>query len=287
MRKIAIIGTGNVGISAAKAVSESSDMELIAFVSRNKTVVGGFPNVAVVKSVKELSEKLDGAIICLPSELVEQTEKELLKNGIFTVDAFDIHEELDNMKERMEIFAKEGNATAIVGAGWEPGLDSIIRTLMLVAFPNSVPVTNFGPGMSMGHSVAARAAEGVKDAIAFTVPIGNGKHTRIVYAVPKSGVDRKQVEQNIKNNRYFERDECSVEFMDSIELLSNTNHRVEIESFDNAQKINFCMQIDNPTLTGRILCSAMRAVFKQNVGAYFMTEVPPVDLCENCRKNIL
>lgn len=287
MRKIAIIGTGNVGISAAKAVSESSDMELIAFVSRNKTVVGGFPNVAVVKSVKELSEKLDGAIICLPSELVEQTEKELLKNGIFTVDAFDIHEELDNMKERMEIFAKEGNATAIVGAGWDPGLDSIIRTLMLAAFPNSVPVTNFGPGMSMGHSVAARAAEGVKDAIAFTVPIGNGKHTRIVYAVPKSGVDRKQVEQNIKNNRYFERDECSVEFMDSIELLSNTNHRVEIESFDNAQKINFCMQIDNPTLTGRILCSAMRAVFKQNVGAYFMTEVPPVDLCENCRKNIL
>lgn len=287
MRKIAIIGTGNVGISAAKAVSESSDMELIAFVSRNKTVLGGFPNVAVVKSVKELSEKLDGAIICLPSELVEQTEKELLKNGIFTVDAFDIHEELDNMKERMEIFAKEGNATAIVGAGWDPGLDSIIRTLMLAAFPNSVPVTNFGPGMSMGHSVAARAAEGVKDAIAFTVPIGNGKHTRIVYAVPKSGVDRKQVEQNIKNNRYFERDECSVEFMDSIELLSNTNHRVEIESFDNAQKINFCMQIDNPTLTGRILCSAMRAVFKQNVGAYFMTEVPPVDLCENCRKNIL
>lgn len=287
MRKIAIIGTGNVGISAAKAVSESSDMELIAFVSRNKTVLGGFPNVAVVKSVKELSEKLDGAIICLPSELVEQTEKELLKNGIFTVDAFDIHEELDNMKERMEIFAKEGNATAIVGAGWDPGLDSIIRTLMLAAFPNSVPVTNFGPGMSMGHSVAARAAEGVKDAIAFTVPIGNGKHTRIVYAVPKSGVDRKQVEQNIKNNRYFERDECSVEFMDSIELLSNTNHRVEIESFDNAQKINFCMQIDNPTLTGGILCSAMRAAFKQNVGAYFMTEVPPVDLCGNCRKNIL
>lgn len=287
MRKIAIIGTGNVGISAAKAVSESSDMELIAFVSRNKTVVGGFPNVAVVKSVKELSEKPDGAIICLPSELVEQTEKELLKNGIFAVDAFDIHEELDNMKERMEIFAKGGNATAIVGAGWDPGLDSIIRTLMLAAFPNSVPVTNFGPGMSMGHSGAARAAEGVKDAIAFTVPIGNEKYTRIVYAVPKSGVDRKQVEQNIKNNRYFERDECSVEFMDSIELLSNTNHRVEIESFDNAQKINFCMQIDNPTLTGRILCSAMRAAFKQNVGAYFMTEVPPVDLCENCRKNIL
>ncbi len=287
MRKIAIIGTGNVGISAAKAVSESSDMELVAFVSRNKTAVKAFPNVRVVKNVDELSEKPDGAIVCLPSELVEKTEKELLEKGISTADAFDIHDELYKMKERIKISAEKGNSVAIIGAGWDPGLDSVIRALMLTAFPKSVPVTDFGPGMSMGHSVAARAVEGVKDAIAFTVPLGNGEHTRIVYTVLKSAADRKSVEENIKNGKYFEHDECSVEFVDSVELLFNTKHKVEIESIEDTQKINFCMRIDNPTVTGRILCSAMRAAFKQNVGAYFMTEVPLSCFCENCRKIIL
>ena len=54
MRKIAIIGTGNVGVAAAKAVLESSDMELCGFVRREEKTVPGFENVPVAKNVFEI-----------------------------------------------------------------------------------------------------------------------------------------------------------------------------------------------------------------------------------------
>ena len=42
MRKIAIIGAGNVGIAAAKALLESPDMELCGFIRRKSAPVPDF-----------------------------------------------------------------------------------------------------------------------------------------------------------------------------------------------------------------------------------------------------
>ena len=117
MRKIAIIGVGNVGIAAAKAVLESPDMELCGFIRRKTEAVSGFENIPVAKSVSELPEKPEGAIITVPSRLVEPIEKELLENGIYTADCFDIHEELLDMRQRLDVFAKTGNVSCIIGAG--------------------------------------------------------------------------------------------------------------------------------------------------------------------------
>ena len=194
MRKIAIIGAGNVGIAAAKALLESPDMELCGFIRRKAEPVSGFEDIPVAKSVFELPEKPEGAIITIPSRLVEPIEKELLENGIYTVDAFDIHEEIAAMRKRLSFFAKKGKASAIIGAGWDPGLDSAIRTLISAAFPQGKIYTNFGPGMSMGHSVAAKSIDGVLDAVSVTVPLGNGKHARKTYVVPEENADKQAVE---------------------------------------------------------------------------------------------
>ena len=86
MRKIAIIGAGNVGIAAAKALLESPDMELCGFIRRKAEPVSGFEDIPVAKSVFELPEKPYGAIITIPSRFVEPIEKECLEKGIYTVD---------------------------------------------------------------------------------------------------------------------------------------------------------------------------------------------------------
>ncbi len=162
MKKILVVGAGNVGKFAAKAIELSPDMELCAFLRREKIPVKGYENIPVITSLSELAEKPQGALLCLPSKLVEDTEKRLLEAGICTADAFDIHEELPNMRLRLGAAAKKGNAVAIIGAGWDPGLDSVIRTLMQAALPQGITYTNFGPGMSMGHSTALRAIPGPK-----------------------------------------------------------------------------------------------------------------------------
>ena len=280
MRKIAIIGAGNVGVAAAKAVLESSDTELCGFVRKKAEQVLGFENFPAAKSIFDLPEKPEGAIITVPSRLVESIEKELLENGIYTADCFDIHEELLDMRQRLDVFAKTGNVSCIIGAGWDPGLDSVIRTLMFSAFSKGKIYTNFGPGMSMGHSTAVKSIEGVLDAVSITSPLGKGKHARKIYVLPEENADKQAIEHEILSDKYFEHDECSVEFVDSVKPFFNTAHGVLIESNFGNRKIEFGMKIDNPTLTGKMLASAIRAAFLQKPGAYFMPEISPVDFCE-------
>ena len=282
MRKIAIIGAGNVGKAAAKAVLESSDMKLCGFVRRKAEFVSGVKNVSIAKSVFDLPEKPDGVIITVPSRFVELIEKELLETGIYTVDCFDIHEELSEMRKRLNVSAEKGNVSCVVGAGWDPGLDSVIRTLMSAAFPKGKIYTNFGPGMSMGHSAAVKSIDGALDAVSVTVPLGNGKHARKIYVLLEEKADKKAVEHAILSDKYFEHDQCSVEFVKDLSQFFNTKHGVFIENIFENQKIDFNMEIDNPTLTGSFLVSAMRAAFLQKPGAYLMPEIPPCNLfCGN------
>ncbi|MBR5872026.1 MAG: diaminopimelate dehydrogenase, partial [Oscillospiraceae bacterium] len=221
MRKIAIIGAGNVGVSAAKALFESCDMELCGFVRKNIKPVEGFEEIPVAESVFDLPKKPDGAIICVPSRFVDPIETELLINGIHTVDCFDIHEELLPLRKNLNAAAKMGNVSAIIGAGWDPGLDSVIRTLMVLPFSKGKTYTNFGPGMSMGHSAAAKSIDGIADAVSITIPLGNGNHRRKIYAVLKKNADKQAVEHAIITDGYFEHDECSVEFPNDISQFLN------------------------------------------------------------------
>ncbi len=282
MRKVAIVGAGNVGKAAAKAVLESPDMEFCGFVRRGGEIVPGFEKIPVAKSISDLPEKPDGVIITVPSRFVEQIEKEFLENGIYTVDAFDIHEELSEMRKRLNVSAEKGKVSCVVGAGWDPGLDSVIRTLMSAAFPKGKIHTNFGPGMSMGHSAAVKSIDGALDAVSITVPLGNGKHARKIYVVPEENADKQAVEHAILSDKYFEHDQCSVEFVKDLSQFFNTKHGVFIENIFENQKMDFSMKIDNPTLTGSFLVSAMRAAFLQKPGAYLMPEIPPCNLfCGN------
>jgi diaminopimelate dehydrogenase len=55
--------------------------------------------------------------------------------------------------------------------------------------PKGLTYTNFGPGMSMGHSVVAKSKAGVKNALSMTIPTGNGIHRRMVYIELQDGVN--------------------------------------------------------------------------------------------------
>ena len=142
--------------------------------------------------------------------------------------------------------------------------------------------TNFGPGMSMGHTVAVQAVDGVKAALSMTIPTGTGIHRRMVYVELKEGYDFSKVAQAIKSDDYFVHDETHVMQVECVDDLLDMGHGVNltrkgVSGKTQNQRFEFNMSINNPALTGQILVSAARASLVQQPGVYTMIEIPPID----------
>ena len=177
---------------------------------------------------------------------------------------------------------KAGKA-CIISAGWDPGTDSMVRAIVEACAPKGITYTNFGPGMSMGHSVAVKAIEGVADALSMTIPTGQGVHRRMVYVQVKPGYDFAKIAAAIKADPYFASDETHVNQVESVDALKDMGHGVNlirkgVSGKTQNQNFRFTMSINNPALTGQILVAAARAVLRQRPGCYTMIEIPPVDL---------
>ena len=159
MKKIraAVVGYGNIGKFAVEAIEAAADFELAGIVRRAgaENCPAEIACYEVVDSITKLKD-VDVAILATPTRSVEQYAKEILALGINTVDSFDIHSQIVPLRRSLGDAAKAGNAVAIISAGWDPGSDSVVRTLLQAIAPKGLSYTNFGPGMSMGHTVAVR-----------------------------------------------------------------------------------------------------------------------------------
>ncbi len=198
--RIAVIGYGNVGRFTVEAVNASTDMELAGVVRRKESLThtpSELTNIKVVSNIDELG-KVDVAILCGPSRSVPELAPAYLSKGIYTVDCFDIHTDIYDLHERLDKIAKDNKVASVTAAGWDPGSDSVVRTLMMAMAPKGLTYTNFGPGMSMGHSVVARSKKGVKNALSMTIPNGAGIHTRMVYVELEDGYTEEQIYNELK-----------------------------------------------------------------------------------------
>ncbi|MBG6037568.1 diaminopimelate dehydrogenase [Proteus cibarius] len=280
--KVAIVGYGNIGRFALEAVQAAQDFELVGVVRRDiNNVPEELQNITVTNDIKTLGD-VDVALLCSPTRAIKELAKSILSLGINTVDSFDVHSEIVSLKTELDDVAKKHDRVAVISAGWDPGSDSIVRTLMLAMAPKGITYTNFGPGMSMGHSVAAKAIEGVKDALSMTIPLGTGVHRRMVYVELEPGANFNQVEQAIKADSYFSFDETHVKQVDSVDSLKDVGHGVHmthkgVSGKTHNQLFEYSMRINNPALTSQFMVSAARASMKQRAGAYTVIEIPPVD----------
>ncbi|MBR4679125.1 MAG: diaminopimelate dehydrogenase [Bacteroidales bacterium] len=284
--KVAVVGYGNIGKYSLQAVKAASDMELAGVVRRKESVGKKSPELEGVKVVSDINElgKVDVAILAVPSREIPVTAKALVEKGISTVDSFDIHgKDILDLYKSLDAACKKSGAKAIISAGWDPGTDSLIRTVLLAMAPKGLTYTNFGPGMSMGHSVVARSKKGVKDALSMTIPLGTGVHRRDVYVQLEDGADFKAVENAIKTDSYFCHDDTHVHEVSCVNVLRDMGHGVLLErkgvsGETQNQRFQFTMQINNPALTGQVLASCARAVVKQQPGCYTLPQIAPYDL---------
>ena len=285
MEKIraAVVGYGNIGKYTVEALQAAGDFEIAGIVRRNAAdVPAELSGYTVVSSLKEL-DSVDVAILATPTRKVEEHALEALALGINTVDSFDIHTKIPALRASLAAAAKKAGKACIISAGWDPGTDSMVRAILEACAPKGITYTNFGPGMSMGHSVAVKSIEGVEDALSMTIPTGEGVHRRMVYVQVKSSYDFEKIAAAIKADPYFASDETHVNQVESVDALKDMGHGVNlirkgVSGKTQNQNFRFTMSINNPALTGQILVAAARAVLRQKPGCYTLIEIPPVDL---------
>jgi diaminopimelate dehydrogenase len=295
MKKIraAVVGYGNIGKFSVQALEAAPDFEIAGVVRRqgDKNKPQELAQYEVVDDIKKLKD-VDVAILATPTRSCPEYAKAITSMGINTVDSFDIHTSILDYRTEMMPINKETNTVSVISAGWDPGSDSIVRILMQSLAPKGLTYTNFGPGMSMGHSVCVKSKKGVKNALSMTIPLGEGIHRRMVYVELEDGASLEEVTAEIKADPYFSHDETHVFAVASVDDVQDMGHGVHlvrkgVSGKTQNQRFEFNMSINNPALTAQVLVNVARASMRLQPGCYTMPEIPVIDMLPGTREEIV
>ena len=295
MKKIraAVVGYGNIGRYTVESLEAAPDFEIAGVVRRqgDKDKPLELTPYEVVDDITKLKE-VDVAFLCTPTRSCPDYAERLVALGINTVDSFDIHTSILEYRTRQMENCKKAGRVSVIAAGWDPGSDSVVRVLLEALAPKGLTYTNFGPGMSMGHSVVARSKKGVKNALSMTIPLGEGIHRRMVYVELEDGYTVAQVEAELKADDYFAHDELHVFAVKSVDDVRDMGHGVHLNRKGTSgktpnQRMSFDMSINNPALTAQILVGVARASFRLAPGCYTLPEIPVIDLLPQSRDEVV
>lgn len=311
--KIGIYGYGNLGRGVELAVRRNEDMELFGvFTRRNPETVKTLTGAPVYPAAKaeDYAGEIDVMIICggSASDLPEMTP--MLAKSFNVVDSFDTHARVPEHFANVDREALRHGHTAIISAGWDPGLFSLARLYMNTVLPDGKDYTFWGRGVSQGHSDAIRRIPGVKDARQYTVPVEQAladvragknpelttrqKHTRECYVVAEEGADKALIEKQIREMpNYFADYDTTVTFITEEEMKRNHSElphggqviRCGDTGLDGGHRhvMEFSLRLDsNPEFTASVLAACARAVVRMNdrqiFGCKTLFDVPPADL---------
>ena len=295
MKKIraAVVGYGNIGHYAIEALEVAKDFEIAGIVRRqgDKDKPLELTPCEVVDDISKLKD-VDVAILAAPTRSCPDYAEKIVAMGINTVDSFDIHTSILEYRTKQMENCKKAEKVSVIAAGWDPGSDSVVRILMESLAPKGLSYTNFGPGMSMGHSVCVRGKEGVKNALSVTIPLGEGIHRRMVYVELEEGAKLEEVTKVIKADPYFSHDETHVFAVASVDDVRDMGHGVHlirkgVSGKTQNQHFEFNMSINNPALTAQVLVNCARATMRLAPGCYTMPEIPVIDYLPATREEVI
>lgn len=320
--RVGIMGYGNLGRGVECALKQAPDMELAAvFTRRNPDDVKILTEGVTVYKADEVEKfspvagaspetAIDVLIICGGSatDLPEQTPKYASLFNV--VDSFDTHARIPEHFEHVDAASTGAHTTAVISAGWDPGMFSITRLYSESILSVGATYTFWGKGVSQGHSDAVRRIEGVLDARQYTIPVEAAldavrsgsepelstreKHTREVFVVAEEGADKERITQEIVTMKnYFDEYDTTVHFIDAEEMArdhSGIPHggfvirsgRTGWEE-EHGHVIEYKLALDsNPEFTSSVLVAVARAAWKMSqdglYGCKTMFDIAPAYL---------
>lgn len=307
--RIGIAGYGNLGRGVEAAIGKNPDMTLVGvFTRRDPAQVQTLHETTRVHPIDALptrTDDIDVLILCGGSKSDLPAQGPELAALFNTVDSFDTHARIPEYFEAVDAPARAAGTTALISAGWDPGMFSINRVYGEALLPDGESYTFWGRGLSQGHSDAVRRVPGVAGAVQYTIPsdaamdaVRSGarpelstteKHTRECYVVLEEGADAAAVEQAIVTMPdYFADYRTTVNFISADELARDhggMGHggfviRSGSTGGGSSQVIEYGLTLEsNPEFTASVLVAYARAVARLNAqgrtGAVTVFDVPP------------
>jgi diaminopimelate dehydrogenase len=305
--RIGIYGYGNIARSVEKAIAKADDMTLEAiFTRRDPSDVITSSGIKAVSAdrVLEYKEKIDVMLLCGGSATDLPKQGPEMAKHFNVVDTFDTHAKIPEYLKEVNASASANKKTAVISAGWDPGLFSMMKSVFDSAMPDGATNVFWGPGVSQGHSDAVRRVPGVTGAVQYTVPAENilnaakdgfgteyttkQRHRRICFVTVKKSADKKTIERAIREMPdYFADYDTEVNFISEDELKREhsrmphggyviRNGRKEAEGHQMEFSIRFG---SNPDFTASIMAAYARAAFRlygeKDYGAKTVLDIPP------------
>ncbi len=308
--RVGIYTYGNLGRGCELAVRAEEDMELVAVFTRRppESVVTVYESTRVlpVSDALMYENEIDVLLICGGSASDLPTMSLRLAEHFNIVDSFDTHACVEEHFRACNTAAVRSGHTALISAGWDPGIFSLIR--MLFSSLGAECHTFWGEGVSQGHSEAIRRIKGVAAAVEYTVPNESAvktvrcgesvdkyaMHRRICYVTPEEGADTALIRDKIINMpEYFFGYETEVHFISMREMTENHGKmphggRVIVSGAsgllcENPYSAEFSIKLSsNPEFTAKLLVAYARAVYKMSLradfGAKTVLDIPLSDI---------
>ncbi|WP_298037599.1 diaminopimelate dehydrogenase [uncultured Microbacterium sp.] len=307
--RIGIVGYGNLGRGVEAAIERSEDMTLVGVYTRRdpSDVATRGSDVAVhrMEALDEASEDIDVLILCGGSKNDLPVQSPALAARFNLVDSFDTHARIPEHFAAVDATARPAGTTALISAGWDPGMFSLNRVFGEALLPDGDTYTFWGRGLSQGHSDAIRRVAGVAGGVQYTLPSEDAvaavrrgdrpelttrqKHTRECFVVLAEGADPAVVREAIVTMPdYFADYDTTITFISAEELARDhaaMPHggfviRSGVTGDGATQTIEYGLTLgSNPEFTASVLVAYARAVHRMNadgqVGARTVYDVAP------------
>ena len=311
MIRLGICGYGNLGRGVELAVRQNPDFQLVAVFTRrtpeNVKILTEGAVVLPISDIQSYTDKIDVLILCGGSATDLPVQGPEYAKYFNIVDSFDTHAHIPEHFRDVNEAALASGHTAVISAGWDPGMFSLNRVYADSILPDGKAYTFWGKGVSQGHSDAIRRIPGVKDARQYTVPIDAAleavrsgkdpelttreKHTRECFVVAEEGADLEAIRQAIVTMpNYFDEYDTTVNFITEEELKkdhSGLPHGGSVirtgktgEGLEHRHVIEYKLTLDsNPEFTSSVLVCCARAVYKMAQegmrGCKTVLDIPP------------
>lgn len=307
--RIGIAGYGNLGRGVEAALSQNPDMSLVGVFTRRapEDVATLNPETPVFgqDALSEKQDQIDVLILCGGSKDDLPVQSPEFAAAFNIVDSFDTHARIPEHFAAVDVPARAAGTTALISAGWDPGMYSINRVVGEALLPEGDTYTFWGRGLSQGHSDAVRRVPGVAGGVQYTVPSETAiasvragdrptlttreKHVRECFVVLEEGADAETVREAIVTMpNYFAEYDSTVNFITAEELARDHKAmphggfviRSGVTGEGNTQGIEYRLTLgSNPEFTAGVLVAYARAVHRLNtsgqVGAFTVFDVAP------------
>ncbi len=307
--RVGIVGHGNLGRGVEHALAQNPDMQLAGiFTRRPPAAISPLRAGTPVHRMDELDafvDSIDVLILCGGSRDDLPVQSPALAARFSIVDSFDTHARIPEHHAAVDAAARKGGHTAVIAAGWDPGMFSLARVYGEAILPAGATYTFWGPGLSQGHSDAIRRVPGVKLGVQYTLPSESAiervragelpelstreKHTRACYVVLEPGADAEGVRQAIQSMpHYFADYDTTVSFLTEEEFRREHTKmphggfvmRSGTTGEQSKQLFELRLALDsNPEFTASVLVACARACCRMRVrgdfGAKTMFDIPP------------